>query len=270
MKYFPHLSNASDDEDMIEVLEVQGPVGYGIYWIITEIVARNLKSPKDVPSVTMLRATWARKCFVRPNLFTKTVSILSGLGKIVVEDDGDYVTVKHPKLLKYLDEYTKKVGSKSGQSPDGVPSGVGTMSGTIEENRIEEKKRKKMTPPTSTVEAVESSSEIENPKARAEAMKTIKNAIAQLPGPSSQQQIPKAHDSGNGKIPKAEGPEAFDVLNDLASLDIPGIDLDPIVDAVVAFRKGTHNEYAVASALDSAGVKGIDRSRIYSKIKAIA
>jgi hypothetical protein len=119
------------------------------------------------------------------------------------------------------------------------------------------------TTPASAVESAEPSSEIEDPKARAEAMQTIRKAMAQLPAASAEPQTPKSQDSGNGRIPRAEGPEVEDMGVRLQAVGFVDPAAQDILDAWWAREQGTHNEYALAAALDKHSIKGQDRGKVY-------
>jgi hypothetical protein len=100
-------------------------------------------------------------------------------------------------------------------------------------------------------------------------MKTIRKAMAELPGSSPQPQTPKPQDSGNGKIPTASGPEVEAMGIQLEVSGFVGPLVQDILDAWWAFHTGTHNEYALAAALDKHNIKGQDRSRVYQTLGVV-
>ena len=151
MKWFQHLTTAQDDEDLTALLERYGPEGYGVYWLLGELVGRNVKDHTDAPETEMLRATWARKCYVSEKKFDLIVTFLHRRRKISVteriEGRHAYVTIRHEKVLKYCDEWIKKLRSKSGSTPEalGTDSGVTPAKGSKE--RKERKERKGIASP---------------------------------------------------------------------------------------------------------------------------
>ena len=42
MRWFKHLTTASDDETMAALIEEFGPEGYGVFWIILEKIAAQM------------------------------------------------------------------------------------------------------------------------------------------------------------------------------------------------------------------------------------
>ena len=97
-------------------------------------------------------------------------------------------------------------------------------------------------------------------------MKTIRKAMEAMPQAEPKAGLHKVYDSGNGKIPTAEGPYAEEVYGSLATIDIPEPAKEDIVNAWCAYKAGTHNEYAVADILNKHDIKGTLRTAIYTKL----
>jgi hypothetical protein len=146
MKWFQHLTTAQDDEDLTALLERHGAEGYGVYWMLGELVGRNVKDHTDAPETEMLRATWARKCYVSERKFDQIVTFLHRRQKIDVRERVEgrhaYVTIRHEKVLKYCDEWIKKLRSKSGATPESLGTNSGVTPAKESKERKERKERK--------------------------------------------------------------------------------------------------------------------------------
>ena len=123
MRWFKHLSNASDDERLSEIMDLFGAEGYGVYWIILEKIAFLMdKSPKTSARYSVKK--WSKFCGKSPKVFRKfleTFEKLSLFNIEICENNSDFLIIDCPNLLKYRDEYSKK----SGQTPDNVQNESG-------------------------------------------------------------------------------------------------------------------------------------------------
>jgi hypothetical protein len=117
MRYFEHHTDANEDPDMVYLLGQHGAAGYGVFWIIGEIIGHQVRSPDDPPEVRMLTATWARRCGVSMKKFHQIISTLNNQGKIELDLDGRFMTIRHDKILKYCDQWMKKLRRCSGSTP---------------------------------------------------------------------------------------------------------------------------------------------------------
>lgn len=267
MKYFSHLCNAQDDDKHDLLFERYKFEGYGVYWWLCEHVGRRKKTANDNPEYLFNMGRRDTERGTSRKRITEIIGFMHDIELIRAEVRGQWISVKIPKLNAYSAEWQKRLAKQdSGATPETLVSNSGATPFTLGPEGVdvrERKKRSKTTPPASTVESVEPSSGVEDPKARAEAMKVIKDTMKAMNIGTPQQQVPKVHDSGNGKIPTAEGSEAEAMVGQLLGLEIAGLNPDPIIDAWWAYRQGTHNEYALTAALDNQGIKGQDRSKIY-------
>lgn len=124
MRWFKHLSQASEDEKLSEILELHGTDGYGMYWLILEKIAFLMERGSDRTKARYSVKKWAKFCGKSPKVFRKFLKTFQELSLFSVEicqKNSDFLIIDCPNLLKYRDEYTKK----SGQSPDNVPSDSG-------------------------------------------------------------------------------------------------------------------------------------------------
>jgi len=121
MKYINHMTCAGDDEKIQSLRDRHGVAGYGIYWLLIERVAAQIRPESISTSLTLSVSKWAKYLDIKPGYLLKTVSTCSELGLISVERRNDLVTIGIPNILKYCDEYTRKVRRVSGQTPDKDP-----------------------------------------------------------------------------------------------------------------------------------------------------
>lgn len=130
MRWFKHLCNAHNDEIMAEILEELGVEGYGCWWIILEKIGAQMDK-SDRCSAKYSWRNWAHSCRVSTKKFKKIITKLTFHNRLAVENDGKFVKISCPNLLKYRDEYSRK----SGQAPDIVRS----LSGETPEQKQKQK-----------------------------------------------------------------------------------------------------------------------------------
>lgn len=132
MRWFKHLSASHDDEKLASILfRENGLELYGFYWLITEIIARQM----DTSNQTYLEYSnrkWASFAGVSPKKFQKFAETLSKVRLFSVKFSGKNIKIDCPTLLKIRDEYSRKkynsdnqlqsnnVRTNSGQTPDNV------------------------------------------------------------------------------------------------------------------------------------------------------
>jgi hypothetical protein len=111
MRWFKHLSHASDDETLSRILDLLGPFGYGVYFLILEIISRQMKKGDSECKTTYSLARWQHYLSIyHSKKLIDTLDILHENGLIYVVSQCDLVTISCPNLLKYRDEYNKKSG----------------------------------------------------------------------------------------------------------------------------------------------------------------
>ena len=109
------MTDASDDEFIVELEERFGLEGYARWWKLLEIVAKHMDK-SDRTSATYPWSKWQALLTVRRQLLGRYLVAIEQLGRIQVTSTGNLLTINIPKLLKMRDEYSKK----SGQTPDNV------------------------------------------------------------------------------------------------------------------------------------------------------
>ncbi len=140
MRWFKHLSKASEDEKLSEILDEFGPEGYGIYWLILERIAFLMEKGSDRTSARYSLKKWAKFCGKSPKVFRKFLGFFSKLSLFnveICEKNSDFIIIECRNLLKYRDEYSKK----SGQPPDNdrTNSGATPDQETETETELEKK-----------------------------------------------------------------------------------------------------------------------------------
>jgi len=126
MKWFKHMTNSHNDEILSELIDEFGPAGYGVWWIILEVIATHMDDT-DRTSAKYSIKKWSNFCGISPKKFQKIVEFLKNRGRILVKKEENYLILDVPNLLKYRDDYsrkrkksTDKVRTNSGQTPDKV------------------------------------------------------------------------------------------------------------------------------------------------------
>ena len=125
MKYINHMTSSHDDEKHRAAMDLAGLQAYGAYWIICEKIAAQIRPECVSTSLKLSWKSWASSLQVDPRVARRLVRVLGESRLAIVEETDSGARVNIPNLLKYADEYTKKVLKKSGQTPDKLP----TMSG---------------------------------------------------------------------------------------------------------------------------------------------
>ncbi len=118
MRWVKHMTDSRDDEKIAQLLDTGGHAAYGLWWMLVEIVAKQSGSKRgdDKCSVTYPRSGWAMRLICRPHDVSSKLHMVAICGLITTSSDGQMITVRIPNILKYRDEYTARVGTKSGHS----------------------------------------------------------------------------------------------------------------------------------------------------------
>lgn len=135
MRWFKHLTSARHDEAMAELLDEFGAEGYGMWWIILEMIGRQMDKTNKCSARYSLKK-WSKACIVSTKKFQKVVSFLSKLEKLSIktcQKNSNFLIIECPNLLKFRDEYSKK----SRQAPDKRQ----TKSGVTPEQKQKQKQK---------------------------------------------------------------------------------------------------------------------------------
>ena len=122
MKYINHMTSSHDDEKHRAAMDLAGLQAYGAYWIICEKIAAQIRPECVSTSLQLSWKSWASSLQVDPRVARRLVRVIGESRLAIVEETDSGARVNIPNLLKYGDEYTKKVLKKSGQTPDKLPT----------------------------------------------------------------------------------------------------------------------------------------------------
>lgn len=163
MRWMKHLANARHDEKMALLLDEHGPTGYGVYWLIIEIIGE--KVTDFCTKVEYPERFWRRNLGVSYKKLKLFLDFFEKNKLLFVENNGNLITIDCPNILKYRDEYTDKQIKKSGQAPDtiGTKSPSETDTETEEETEVEESKSPPLNLPPEETGSVTPSSKQESP-----------------------------------------------------------------------------------------------------------
>jgi hypothetical protein len=125
MKYLKHVTVAGEDEKIQALRSQHGLAAYGAYWLILEKIATQFRAESISTSLTLSVRKWGQHVEMKPTWIRKVLMSGHSLGLWSAVTNGELITINVPNLLKYCDEYTKKVRRVSGQTPEAVRSGPG-------------------------------------------------------------------------------------------------------------------------------------------------
>lgn len=132
MRWFKHLSSASENEAMAELIQEFGAEGYGVFWIIVEKIA-HLMDKSDRCFARYSMNFWRTFTKSSPKKLQNILTFLEKSKIFSLKFEKNYLTIECPKLLFYRDEYTEKTPKKnakvSGHSPDKCRDTIGTNIG---------------------------------------------------------------------------------------------------------------------------------------------
>lgn len=117
MKWFKHLATARNDERISRLEDRAGLEGYGFYFKMLEIVAEVIDAT-DRHEVTYSLSRWGRQANITTKKFLFLSQCCADVGLMLLQRDGDDMSVKIPNLLKYRDNHTKNLQATSKQEVD--------------------------------------------------------------------------------------------------------------------------------------------------------
>ncbi len=118
MRWFKHMTATRQDEKIALMIAKYGPVSYAYWWMVFEAVALQVEKGGTKNHVTYHVTTWSQVLSVRGSHVRQCLEMLAVSRVVTVVWDQDMATVTIPNLLKYRDEYTSRVGTRSGHSPE--------------------------------------------------------------------------------------------------------------------------------------------------------
>ncbi|MDA8178316.1 MAG: hypothetical protein M0T69_02080 [Deltaproteobacteria bacterium] len=121
MKYINHMTCAFQDEKIQAAVAMGGLKVYGAFWVLVEAIGAQIRPESVSVGLTLTWPQWASKLLVDVRIARRIASTLQTCGVILLQDTGKSARIEIPNILKYADEYSRKVGIKSGHSPDTTP-----------------------------------------------------------------------------------------------------------------------------------------------------
>lgn len=118
MRWVKHLTTARNDEKMALVLDSLGPEGYGVYWLIIEIIGEKVSGADT--KITYPERFFRKSLGVSGQKLRVFLDFFKDLELFSVEKSQNTISIDCPNILKYRDEYTVKRDRNSGHCPDTV------------------------------------------------------------------------------------------------------------------------------------------------------
>jgi hypothetical protein len=144
MKWFKHDSDASNDAKLKKLRLKYGAQGYGIYWYCLELIARNVEKHNLTFELEHDAELIADDFKLSAELVQHIMTFMVDIG--LFENTNGIISCL--KMATRTDEYTQKLIQSVKKTPDNVPTlsvQNPTMSVLIEENRLEDKRKKDTT-----------------------------------------------------------------------------------------------------------------------------
>ena len=138
MKWFKHYSDAHDNLKLRALVDSYGWDGYGIWWIICEICAKEGKSEENWGILGYKR--WRDEIIRITGVEKKRLyRILNKMAKLRLIDGNELKmgNLCVPQMKEYCDDYSERVQRKSEQCSDNVP----LEEKRRDKNRLDKKRR---------------------------------------------------------------------------------------------------------------------------------
>jgi hypothetical protein len=122
MKWFKHMTDSADDEKLAALIGTHGLEGYGLWWLMVEVVAKQVPKDSTKCEVSYPLSYWLRLTGIyhhkKFKMFIKSMDDLSLISAqcsdnvctISALSMKDVLTISMPNILKFRDEYTRKSG----------------------------------------------------------------------------------------------------------------------------------------------------------------
>ena len=105
MRWFSHDSDAHDDIKLRRLLRQQGPEGYGLFWLMVEILAKEGNGGVDLKRYPL--ADLAKDFYTEPEKLQKCIALMAEEG-LFDKDKLKLGIVHSPTLERRADTYTKR------------------------------------------------------------------------------------------------------------------------------------------------------------------
>jgi hypothetical protein len=122
MKYINHMTTSGDDEKHMALMEKAGLEGYAAYWLVAERIAAQIRPECVSTSMSLSWRSWGLLLRVDPRKARRLIGSIGEAKLCRLEVAGDVATVDMPNLLKYADDYMKRMLRNSGATPNKLRS----------------------------------------------------------------------------------------------------------------------------------------------------
>ena len=102
MLYFRHLTNAQRDPKLGELITLLGLEGYGLYFVMLELIAEQMKTKDADPSHEATWKEWRKTCGFNRNKLEKCCKILETISLFSIEKTETKMKVTAPNLRKIM------------------------------------------------------------------------------------------------------------------------------------------------------------------------
>lgn len=128
MRWFKHMVASSRDEKLAALRAEFGMEGYGLYWLILELLAEKVDEKNDT-SLTYSTKIWKSFTGVSVKKFQKFLIFCTNFDIFSVKFEKNNskngqngITISCPNLLKYRDEWSKRKARNSGVTTEPLRS----------------------------------------------------------------------------------------------------------------------------------------------------
>lgn len=108
MKWFKHMSDAHRDPKLIALMDEFGVEGYGMWWIICEVVADQYKA-NGIPELETSVKGWRKLTGIYPKKFKKVLTFLEKGQLLSVTFSEKGIKVCLPKMKEFKDNHTRNL-----------------------------------------------------------------------------------------------------------------------------------------------------------------
>ncbi len=128
MRWFKHMVASSRDEKLAALRAEFGMEGYGLYWLILELLAEKVNEKNDT-SLTYSAKIWKSFTGISVKKFQKFLIFCANFDIFSVKFEKNNskngqngITISCPNLLKYRDEWSKRKARNSGVTTERLRS----------------------------------------------------------------------------------------------------------------------------------------------------
>lgn len=117
MRWFKHMTSSWEDQKLSAAIDELGLEGYGFWWRMLEIIAKQLDEG-GTTNCSYSSRKWGEFFGISAKKFEKFAGIFKKFEIFQVNFSEKYIEVNIPNLLKYKDEWTRKKAKNSGVTPE--------------------------------------------------------------------------------------------------------------------------------------------------------